>query len=178
MQLSFGLLLYTYHTIGVDMRRFKCSLTVKVVSSFSVEVFFFRSFGPSGFSLKIVLALLWNDTPLLQDLWARLAILPRQNPVVYFKTLPGPLHTAVAWSRSTLVGPKQIKWSQSKPFQKQVSPVFSGKGLDQACFLFLLFPPLLFCLSLSEKDTEIITCAHTSGPRFLKCPCTQSLFHY
>lgn len=117
----------------MDVRGCKCCLTVKVVSSFSLEVVFFLL--ASGFSLKIVLALLRNITPLLQDLCAHLAILPQQNPLVYFKTLPGPRHTAVAWSRSTLVGPKQIKWSQSKPVQKQVSPVFSGEGLDRACFL-------------------------------------------
>lgn len=141
-------------TTAVDVCGCKSCLTVKVVSSFSVEVFFFFS---SGFSLKIVLALLRNITPLLQDLWAHLAILPQQNPVVYFKTLPGPLHTAVAWSRSTLVGPKQIKWSQSKPVQKQVSPVFSGGGLDQACFLS---SSLILSLAVWERHGDHYVCPY------------------
>lgn len=49
-------------TTGVDVRGRNCRLTVKVVSSFSVEVFFLllffylKKFLPSGFCLKIVLA--------------------------------------------------------------------------------------------------------------------------
>lgn len=105
----------------------------------------------------MVLALLRNITALLQDLWAHLAILPQQNPAVYFKTLPAPLHTTVAWSRSTLVGPKQIKWSQSKPVQKQVSPVFSGEGLDQASFLS---SSLILSLAVWERHGDHYVCPY------------------
>lgn len=140
---------------GVDVWQLKWS--VPSPQKFII-IIFLKTFLASGLCLKIVLALLRNFTPVLQDLWARPAILPQQNPVVYFKALPGPLHTAVAWSRSTLAGPKQIKWVQAKSVQKRVSPLFSGEGLDRACFLsssFLLSYFVSRCLRKTRRSLRV-----------------------
>lgn len=63
----------------------KCCLAVKVVSSSVREL-----------SLKIVSAILHN---IMLVFWISGLVqhLPQQNLVVYYKTLPGSLHTAAAW---------------------------------------------------------------------------------
>lgn len=155
-------------TISVDVHGSSCCLTVKVVSSFSLECFSFFSglwiFSEDHFSppakhhAAFAGSLGSSSDPATAEPSGLLQNSAR--PSTHSRGMVKVQDKSDEASRSP---------SRNKSVQSLVVKVWTG---------LVSFPPLLFCLSLSEKDMEIITCAHTSGPRLLKCPHTQSSFHY